>query len=148
MVADALTHLRRTTVDEVGRYFQTHRRRRNVRRGELLVKAVEPLSESPMETRLRVSLIDGGLPRPVAQYELRDPLGAFIARLDLAYPQHRVAVEYDGAWHWARRRDDDRRRDAARALGWVVIVVSAEDLFQTPERMCAAVKAALRVQAA
>jgi hypothetical protein len=45
----------------------------------------EPLSESPMETRLRLLLVDAGAPRPVAQYDVRDARGRFLARVDLAY---------------------------------------------------------------
>jgi very-short-patch-repair endonuclease len=147
VVADALTALRRTSVEEIGSYFRTHRRRRNVRVGERLVDLIEPRSESPMETRLRTRLVESGLPRPVAQYELRDGAGGFVARLDLAYPEQRVAVEYDGAWHWGQRRHDDRRRDAARALGWIVIVVSADDVYAGAVQMCGRVGAALRSRA-
>ena len=48
-------------------------------------------------------------------------------RLDLAYPRHRVAVEYDGEeWHDStqEQRDADRvRRDWLERHGWTVIVV-------------------------
>ena len=148
IVADALTHLGRTDVEEVRRYFAGQRRLRNLRVGAALVDQIEPKSESPMETRLRIGLVAAGLPQPVAQWVLRDHLDRFVARLDLAYPEQKVAVEYDGAWHWERRREDDRRRDAARALGWIVIVVSADDLFGSPERLYAQVAAALRSRAA
>jgi very-short-patch-repair endonuclease len=96
-----------------------------------------------METRTRLLLVAGGLPRPIAQHVVRDSDGRFVARLDLAYPDQRVAVEYDGAWHWQQRRADDRRRDRLRALGWVVLVVSAEDVFRQPEAVVASVKAVL-----
>lgn len=128
VVADALTHLGRTTVDELSAYFQGQRRLRNLRVGERLLADVEPLTESPMETRLRVALVRAGLPRPVAQYIVRDVAGTFVARLDLAYPELKIAIEYDGAWHWESRMADERRRGRLRALGWTVIVVSAEDL--------------------
>jgi very-short-patch-repair endonuclease len=143
VVADALTHLQRCTVAEISDFVLTHRSIRNVRVAERLVPAIEPATESPMETRLRVTLVDGGLPRPVAQFELRDGRGRFVARLDFAYPQCRVAVEYDGAWHFGRRREDDRRRDAVRALGWIVIVVSADDIYGNAAGVCARVAAAL-----
>ena len=90
-------------------------------------------------------LIDGGLPRPHAQVEVFSPGGRFVARVDLAYVEERLAVEYDGAWHWDQRRDDDRRRDALRALGWEVLVFSADDL-RTPDRVVARVRTALRTR--
>ena len=85
-----------------------------------------------METRLRVVLIDGGLPRPKPQHVVRTPSGAFVGRLDLAYPEARLAVEYDGADHWKQRREDDRRRTAVRAQDWEVLVYSADDVYKTP----------------
>lgn len=148
VVADALTHLGRTGVAELRQYFGRHRRLRNLRLGERLLDEVEPLSESPMESRLRLSLTAQGLPRPVAQFSVFDTGGRFLARLDLAYPELKVAIEYDGAWHWARRREDDRRRDLLRALGWVVLVYSSDDVYGNPERIANEVAAARRQQAA
>ena len=129
VVADALTHLRLVTVDELRRYFASQRRLRNLRVGALLVDDIEPASESPRESRVRVSLVRAGLPRPTAQVTVRDEWGNFVARLDLAYPEWKIAIEYDGAFHWDQRRADDRRRARLRELGWVVLVVSAEDLY-------------------
>lgn len=143
VVADALTHLRRTTVEELRRYFAGQRRLRNLRVAELLLDDIEPKSESPMETRLRVGLVGCGLPRPEAQVDVFSSGGAFIGRVDLAYVDARLAVEYDGAWHWERRRQDDRRRAALRAAGWEVLVFSAEDL-KTTDLVAAQVRAALR----
>jgi hypothetical protein len=147
VVADALTHAELVTVMEIRRYFAGKRRLRNLRIGERLVDDIEPLTESPMESRSRMLLIDGGLPRPKPQHELRDVFGKFVARLDLAYLELKVAVEYDGADHWLQRRKDDRRRDAARRLGWVVIVFSADDVYKTPEATVALVRAELRARA-
>jgi hypothetical protein len=148
VVADALTHLRRTTVEAVRAYFDSQRRMRNLRIGRRRLDEVEPLAESPMESRLRLGLTGGGLPRPVAQFVVYDALGCFVARVDLAYPELKIAVEYDGAWHWQNRRDDDRRRDALRALGWIVIVVSAEDLYAGRDRVIAQVRSARRSRGA
>jgi very-short-patch-repair endonuclease len=32
-------------------------------------------------------------------HTVRDPDGWFVARVDLAFPDRRVAIEYDGPWH-------------------------------------------------
>lgn len=60
------------------------------------VRLADPLAESPGETRCRLALVLRGLPKPELQYLLRDRAGRVIARLDMAYPQHRFAIEYDG----------------------------------------------------
>ena len=147
VVAEALIHDGLLTVEELSQYRNSHRGIRNVTRLDDLLRMLEPLSESPMETRLRYLLVAAGLPRPIAQHVLRDSSGAFVARLDLAYLGSRLAIEYDGAQHWEQRRADDRRRDAIRALGWRVIVVSASDYFGAPERVVNQVRTALRTAA-
>ena len=139
VVADALTHLGLVTLSELRTYFAASHRRRNVRVGERLLDLVEPLVESPMETRMRWQLIQSGLPAPVAQFEVRDRAGRFVARVDFAYPELKVAVEFDGSWHWSQRREDDRRRQRLRELGWTVLVFSADDVYQHPMEMAAAV---------
>ena len=95
VTVDALTHLRRPTIDELTAHVAGCDGLRGVRTGRRRLQEVEPLTESVMETRTRLVLVDGGLPRPVAQFVVYDADGCFVARLDLAYPEVRVAIEYD-----------------------------------------------------
>jgi hypothetical protein len=60
------------------------------------VQLAEPATESPMETRLRVLLVEAGLPCPQAQVSRLDEHGGFLGRPDLYYPKHKLALEYDG----------------------------------------------------
>lgn len=143
VVADALTYNGLITPDVLAAYRNAHKGIRNVGRVDDALALLEPLSESPMETRLRIFLINAGLPRPTAQHVIRDSAGTFVARVDLAYLGSKLAIEYDGAFHWDQRRADDRRRDAIRALGWTVIVASASDYFEQPQRFLSAVREAL-----
>src|SRR5436189_183429 len=62
-----------------------------------VLAAADEGSESPMETRARLILVGGGLPRPVTQYTVVDQHGRTLGRLDLAYPEKKVGVEYEGA---------------------------------------------------
>lgn len=107
----------------------------------------DPGAESPMETRLRMILIAGRLPWPVTQYEVRDESGLFVARLDLAYPEHKLGIEYEGDHH--RRREafqrDLRRINALRACGWTVLRFAAMDIYREPRKVIATVRAALKV---
>ncbi len=103
---------------------------------------VDARAESPMESRLRVALVLGGLP-PEVQYPV--VLRGCRYRLDLAYPQRRVAVEYDGADHRSQRR---ARRDLVReaalaAAGWRVLRFDADVVLSRPDRLVAAVRAEL-----
>jgi hypothetical protein len=104
------------------------------RRGIVAVRELIPLAdglaESPMESEARLAMIDGGLPIPELQYEIIDGNGD-LRRVDFAWPDQRVAVEYDGIdWHSgadAMRRD--RMRTAALLdVGWVIIAIVFEDV--------------------
>ena len=101
------------------------------------------LAGSPQETRLRLLMAHGGLPTPVAQYVVRDARG-FVARVDFAWPELRLAVEYDGAWHaepgqFAR---DRQRLNRLQAAGWRVVFVTAADLHR-PDDLVRRLAAAL-----
>ncbi len=52
------------------------------------------MAESPPESRVRVLLLQAGL-RPVPQCDVYAG-GVWLARVDLAFPHAKVAVEYDG----------------------------------------------------
>jgi very-short-patch-repair endonuclease len=102
-------------------------------------------AESPMETRLRLTLVRAGLPPPVLQYRVQDETGLVVARLDLAYVKHRLGVEYDGECHWDPRavRRDLRRQNALRALGWSLLRFTADDVLREPVRLAAQVEAVI-----
>ena len=72
----------------------------------------------------------------VAQYVVKAEDGRFIARVDLAFPEAKVAVEYDGAWHGepGQFRRDRERLNRLTAAGWRVIFVTAADL-RSPEAL-------------
>jgi very-short-patch-repair endonuclease len=70
---------------------------RGSRRLAEVVALAEPRAQSPAETRLRLGLLRAGLPPPAVQYRVCDEHGFGLARVDLAYPEARLAIEYDGA---------------------------------------------------
>ncbi len=86
--------------------------------------------ESPKETETRLLLVDAGLPEPIVQHDVHDGR-RLIARIDLAYPQWKIAIEYEGDGHrtdaaqW--RRDIQRQRDL-EDRGWLVIRITQLDL--------------------
>ena len=112
---------------------------RGCRRLDELVALADPRAESPGETRLRVTLIRAGLPPPEVQYRIVDEHGFVLARADLAYPEAKLVLEYDGAVHLdAESAHRDRQRDAILAgYGWLTVRLCAEDLYaaQTVHRI-------------
>jgi hypothetical protein len=73
-------------------------------------------AESPMETRLRLLLVLGGLPTPEVQFPVLDDVRRRVVWLDLAYPEQRIGIEYEGADHG---RPERVLRDAGRYT-WLV----------------------------
>ena len=110
-----------------------------------LIELVDGGAASPMESRIRLVMVDGGLPRPVTQYEIFDGNGLFVARVDLAYPGSRVAIEFEGDHHRGLGvfAHDLRRMNALRMLGWTVLRFSATDVFGQPGQIVDQVRAAL-----
>jgi very-short-patch-repair endonuclease len=129
-VVDALIRLAPGGIYGVRELAATHLRARGRRRLFDVLALADPRAESRPESLLRVLLILRGLPRPAAQYQVRDPRGGFVARLDLAWPQLRIGIEYDGAYHGepGQHSRDLRRHNRLRALGWVVIQVDSRQL--------------------
>jgi len=113
------------------------------RRARQATALADGLAESPQETRVRLLVARSGLPTPVAQYEVRSA-GRFVARVDLAWPDLRVALEYDGLWHGdpAQFARDRQRLNRLTAAGWRVVFVTAADL-RRPRELVARIAAAL-----
>jgi hypothetical protein len=86
--------------------------------------------ESPKETQTRLLLVNAGLPEPVVQFEVSANT-RFIARVDLAYPELRIALEYEGDGHRTDKhqwRVDIRRQRELEDCGWIVIRLTELDL--------------------
>lgn len=115
--------------DDLARSAVRYFRRRGVVQLRELIPLTDPRAESARESWTRLAILDAGLPSPVPQFEIESG-GVVLFRLDLAFPEHRVAVEYDGAeFHDspAQRSYDESRRAWLRAHGWTVIVVRRGD---------------------
>jgi len=88
------------------------------------------MSESAMETKLKQELRRQGLPTPVFQYVIRHR-GRFVARVDAAFPELRIAIEYDSYEHHTGKlalvRDSDRRNRLLQ-IRWQQVTFTAADL--------------------
>ena len=123
------------TRDELRAELPRFRGRRGVIQLRSLVPLADPRSESPGESWTRLAILDAGLPAPEPQQWVQHE-GRDLYRLDLPYPKHKVAVEYDGVeFHDSleQRAADELRRDWLRRHGWIIIVVRKSDF--TAERL-------------
>lgn len=101
----------------------------------LEARADLPVHGSPLERLGNQILLDGRFPEPQLEYSIPwDPP----RRFDAAFPDHRLAVEWDSRrWHTqpaAFDRDRDRDRQAI-VNGWRVLRFTWSDVTETPEKV-------------
>ena len=102
-------------------------------------------TDSARETMLRLIIVRAGLPEPVVNFAICNRFGAVIGLGDLAYPSHRVLLEYDGGQHRSDERQfhiDISRLDAFMEEKWRVIRVN-KSLMQQPSTLLNKVRKAL-----
>jgi hypothetical protein len=131
---DAALFWASTTADSLAAAVASAGTRRGVRLARAALPLLEPRAESPMETRLRLVIVFGGLPRPEANRDIFDEYGQWLGRPDLQYGE-RIAIQYEGKHHRLdqRRYEQDILRDELLAdLDWVVLKFTATDVFRRP----------------
>lgn len=143
---DALARACELTPDHFASALPRFRGYRGVRQLRQLVPLVDPRSESPGESILRLRWHDlGSMPRAVPQVAVPGPKGLYYP--DLGADEVPYGAEYDGAeWHGPERREHDRdRREWIRAhSGYVVDVFTAEDISGRDQAVWSRLSAGVR----
>lgn len=107
----------------------------------------QPSAGTPIERALETAIrVDGRLPPPAAQYEIRNEDGSLLTVPDFAYPDSRIAIFCDGfAFHGnaATLADDARKRNRLQAMGWLVLTFWGRQLLRDPARCVDEIRAAL-----
>ncbi|KGN30428.1 hypothetical protein N802_07220 [Knoellia sinensis KCTC 19936] len=121
--------------------WQGHGRRASIAAARL----VRERSESVPETQSRLLMVLAGISEPTCNHPYLVG-GIERYRLDLAWPEFKVALEYDGRWHDKpeQRAKDEIRRKEMRDAGWIIIVIRAEHLYDDPAGVVRDVSDALR----
>lgn len=101
---------------------------------------------SPMETRLRMIIVQAGLPYPEVQWVVQDAATRTAVWLDLAWPEHRIGIEFEGAGH---TDPVEVLRDAGRYTrlvdrGWRIYRYTKYDVYRTPDRIIGELTRALQ----
>jgi len=101
------------------------------------LSASEPGVESPQETRLRLTWVSTGLPRPRCNVLVGTLGGDVIARVDLIDGRAGVVGEYDGAFHSSSRarQSDAARQERLEDVGLVVVRSTADDVRTWADRL-------------
>lgn len=154
VVLDYLLRNQLTTFEQLKEMSDAMRRWPNTLTTEFAVRLATGLSESVGESRVYYACYRASLPAPIQQYEVFLPDGALFARLDFAWPEHKVFLEFDGLvkYHRYRREGESiedavirekQREDTIRELtGWTCIRVTWADLAY-PERLMARLRRVL-----
>ncbi len=134
---DALMNATKVPACEVVSIAERYCGARGVRQLRRTLTRVDGGAESPQETRLRLLLVDSGLPRPVTQIPVKNDYGIVLRRIDMGFPEWQVGVEYDGEQHFTNPddyADDIERLEFLASRGWTIVRVSARRLrYQRPQ---------------
>ncbi len=139
MIMDWLTcanaDLRQSTPQRLREAIDGFGRFPGIRRCRAALSRSVPGTDSPQETLLRLRMIGAGLPCPLVNHEIPDIDASTVWRVDMAYPPERVAIEYDGEYHYDRHRwrSDLRKRNRLQDLGWTVLV-AVKDVLNDERR--------------
>jgi very-short-patch-repair endonuclease len=152
IVVQSARRKRLITYESTRTMFERHARRglRGVKALRSVLDEWNPQSratESEMETMLLQALRDHHLPEPTVQYAALDARGGLVARADVAFPAHRIVVEYDSMQEHSdefQLARDARRRNALQALGYSVLSVRHADLAAGGSLICAEISAIIR----
>lgn len=149
--ADAALHRGLVTAEDLGAEVTRRGGHRRIQQAMAMQRLMDGTSESPGESRLRVTLGMGGI-EVEPQFVVRDDRGEVVGRADLRVVGTRVLIEFDGRVKYADGGVDalvreKKREDRLRALGWIVVRFTWGDL-EHPDRVLAAVRRAVAVAAA
>ncbi len=138
--ANHFLHAEETTIEQLREVFDIQTFWPHSLRQHPVLHLADARIESVGESRCVYCFFTHGVPMPEPQYEVRHPDGSVAARVDFAWPQFRLIVEFDGKEKYHRFRKpgesvedmvmrEKAREDLVRRLtGWTVIRVTWADL--------------------
>jgi very-short-patch-repair endonuclease len=129
---DALAHRLPFGPDDIRATRSRHLGAAGSGRIEPALALMDRRADSPMESRIRIALTLGGIP-PRVQYPVSVDGRAF--RLDMAYPEAMLAVEFDGEHHRdaVQARLDLERESLLAVAGWKMIRFGAWVVMRRPD---------------
>ncbi|MEV6692374.1 hypothetical protein AB0M35_12990 [Micromonospora sp. NPDC051196] len=147
VVVDRLLGRRLVRTDQLRDLAHRRRGARGWKRMLRVAQLADPGAESAQESRLRVRIVLAGVPQPVTQFVVQRD-GRFVARVDLAWPELKIAVEYDGLWHDNPEQFHRDRRRLNRLLGedWIVLHVTAQRLREDFDGFLTELRQAIRTR--
>jgi hypothetical protein len=133
---DAALHSLTCTRAELESAVREQKGRRGIVHVRELLEYADGRAESGMESEARLVMIDYGLPMPELQYEIPG-LDGEVWRVDFAWPDQRVAAEYESVeWHAGRAEmvRDKKRYAGVQETNWTVVPIVVDDVRREPWR--------------
>ena len=124
---DALARATGVSAEEVLLVGERHPKARGLPRARVALQLMDSGGQSPQETRIRLILIDDGLPAPRTQIRVCDAGNE--AFIDMGYDEPRVGFDYDGQQHQTERDryvHDIGRAELLDRVGWIDLRVVRE----------------------
>lgn len=121
---------------------------------DLVIRLADGRSESVGESRTRYLMWRGALPPAQPQYNILDERGRIVARVDFAWPQYGVFLEFDGKAKYQQLlkegesvldvvlKEKKREELISRLTGWRCIRIVWADLYK-PEATVAYIRSVL-----
>jgi len=135
-----LLHVGQTTLEALAERYRTMAQWPNTLITDLVLRLANPKIESVGESRTFYLCYIHRLPMPEPQYEITDASGRVVARVDFAWPELGVFLEFDGKVKYEKflkegeRASDvvvrEKRREEliCRLTGWTCIRIIWADL--------------------
>ena len=116
------------TPGELRAVVRGHRGKRGISSARTALELVRVGADSPQETLLRLAFERVGFPEPLLNPRVAVPGTGEEFQPDLAFPEHRIGVEYDGEHHSAAAQigRDIRRAEKYARAGWLEVRLSKE----------------------
>lgn len=140
VVINAMLHAADLTRDQLLASVKAMKHWPHTLAAHLVVALADDRMESPAETRTYYLCRQQGLPRPEPQVTIYDESGAVFARVDFAWPDRGVFLEFDGKIKYERfrregesleaylMREKKREERICQLTGWVCIRIGWADL--------------------
>lgn len=138
-IVDSLLGRGLTTATALAEVAAAYVHRPGARRAQWVFGLADADAQSPPGSQLRVRLVLADFPRPVTRHPVHVP-GGLVLHPELAWPQYRVAVEYDGREYPHR---DRLRLDQLVGAGWLVLHVTSQRLYRDFPTVAREIRAAL-----
>ena len=130
--------MRVTTLEDLCDHIDTCPSFHGIRKCRTALGLIREGTDSSKESEGRLVLVDFGLPNPVVNHPIRTPGLSRPHKVDMAYPEQQVCIEFDGLHHYHNSQQwqyDQDKRETLRAIGWDVIVITNLTLSDQAHRL-------------